>query len=180
MKIVVITGSPHKKGTSALLADEFIKGAVGAGHEVTRFDAAFRQVHPCIACYHCRREGDGQCIYRDDMDTLKALLLAADCVVLVTPLYYSGMSAQLKRVIDRFYAFNAPLRESPKKALMLATAADTDTWVMDGLVIHFRLLCRYLHWEELKSLRAYGVYHPEDMEATDYAAKARRLGETLA
>lgn len=53
MKIVVITGSPHKKGTSALLADEFIRGAKEAGHEVSRFDAAFENVHPCIGCNKC-------------------------------------------------------------------------------------------------------------------------------
>ena len=53
MKIVVITGSPHKNGTSALLAAEFIKGAAEAGNEIYRFDAAFSQVHPCIGCDHC-------------------------------------------------------------------------------------------------------------------------------
>ena len=50
MKVLVITGSPHKNGTTAALAEQFIAGAKAAGHEVTRFDAAFKQVHPCIAC----------------------------------------------------------------------------------------------------------------------------------
>lgn len=176
MKIVVITGSPHKKGTSALLTDEFIRGAESAGHEVTRFDAAFCEVHPCVACYHCRR-GDGRCVYPDGMSELRPALLAADLVVLSTPLYYSGMSAQLKQVVDRFYAFNASLRESPKKALLLATCADTETWSMETLQTHFRALARYLHWEEQPGLLAYGVYYPEDLEATDYPAQARRLGE---
>lgn len=49
MKITVITGSPHKNGTSARLAEEFIKGAESAGHEVFRFDGAFKNLHPCIA-----------------------------------------------------------------------------------------------------------------------------------
>ena len=49
MKVLVITGSPHKNGTSACLADRFIKGAKEAGHDVVRFDAAEKQVHPCIA-----------------------------------------------------------------------------------------------------------------------------------
>ena len=48
MKVLVITGSPHKNGTTAALAEQFIAGAKAAGHEVTRFDAAFKQVHPCI------------------------------------------------------------------------------------------------------------------------------------
>lgn len=45
MHITVITGSPHRRGTSALLADEFIRGAKEAGHKVYRFDAAFEKVH---------------------------------------------------------------------------------------------------------------------------------------
>ena len=53
MKVLVITGSPHKNGTTAALAEQFIAGAKAAGHEVTRFDAAFKQVHPCIACEKC-------------------------------------------------------------------------------------------------------------------------------
>ena len=44
MKIVVLTGSPHRNGTSSYLANKFIEGATEAGHEVTRFDAAFEDV----------------------------------------------------------------------------------------------------------------------------------------
>jgi len=62
MKILVITGSPRKKGNSSILADSFIKGAEEAGHTVYRFDAAFKKVHPCIACDHCGM--DGPCIFK--------------------------------------------------------------------------------------------------------------------
>jgi multimeric flavodoxin WrbA len=47
MKVTVITGSVHKKGTTALLADKFIEGATEAGHDVYSFDAAFEDVKPC-------------------------------------------------------------------------------------------------------------------------------------
>ena len=53
MKILVITGSPRKNGNSNTLAEYFIKGAKESGHEVVRFDAAFKEVHPCIACNRC-------------------------------------------------------------------------------------------------------------------------------
>jgi len=49
MQIVVITGSPHKNGSSSLLADRFIQGSIEAGHSVERFDAAFMNIHPCLA-----------------------------------------------------------------------------------------------------------------------------------
>lgn len=64
MKVTVITGSPHKKGTSALLADKFIEGAKESGHEVLRFDAAFEEVKPCLACDYCASH-DGECIRKD-------------------------------------------------------------------------------------------------------------------
>ena len=53
MKVTVITGSAHKNGTTAYLTEQFIKGAEEAGHEVFRFDAAYKNVHPCIACEKC-------------------------------------------------------------------------------------------------------------------------------
>lgn len=57
MKILVLTGSPRPNGNSNTLADNFIKGAEAAGHKVFRFDAAFKQVHPCIACNSCGMNG---------------------------------------------------------------------------------------------------------------------------
>ena len=68
MKITVITGSPHKDGTSALLAERFIDGAKTAGHEVFRFNAAFEKVSPCIGCDRCGM--NGPCIYKDSMTQL--------------------------------------------------------------------------------------------------------------
>ena len=59
MKIVMITGSPHRHGTSALLADAFIQGAQEAGHTVFRFDAAFQELHPCRACERCHNTDKG-------------------------------------------------------------------------------------------------------------------------
>lgn len=53
VQIAVITGSPHKNGTSALLAGKFIEGAKTAGHELFRFNAAFEDIHPCLGCDRC-------------------------------------------------------------------------------------------------------------------------------
>ena len=79
MKIVMMTGSAHRNGTTATLADRFQQGALDAGHEVYRFDAAFQDVHPCIGCDKCRRTGT--CTFAaDDMKLLNPHLLAADAV----------------------------------------------------------------------------------------------------
>lgn len=66
MKIVVLTGSPHKDGTSALMAENFMKGTFEAGHEVFRFDTAFKKIQPCIGCDKCQY-GKNSCVFQDDM-----------------------------------------------------------------------------------------------------------------
>ena len=91
MKIVVLTGSPHEKGTTSVLADAFISGAKEAGHEIYRFDAAHKSVSGCIACNSCEN-GENPCVFEDDMQELIPHLLDADMVTFVSPVFYSGFT----------------------------------------------------------------------------------------
>ena len=97
MKVTVITGSPHKKGTSALLANEFIRGAQEAGWDTFRFDAAFEKVSSCLGCDRCGI-GAAPCVQKDAMQKLLPELLASQAVALVTPLYYFGCQRQFEIV----------------------------------------------------------------------------------
>jgi multimeric flavodoxin WrbA len=106
-------------------------------------------------------------------------LLTADAVVLVTPLYYFGMTSQLKRVIDRFYSVNALLRENSKKLYLIAAGADTDDWAMDGIKAHYKCLCKYMNWEESGILLAFGLGNRQDAENSEYKELARKLGKEL-
>lgn len=178
MKIVMITGSPHKKGTSALLASEFTKGAISIGHQIVRFDAAFERINPCLACDMCQ-ENKGICIWDDTASKIGEAILESDLVVIVTPLYYFGMSAQIKSVFDRFYAINDKLLSSPKKSILLATGGDDFDWAMDALEVHYKSICRYLNWEIIDILLAKGVYQRGDIEKTDYPQRAREIGKSL-
>ena len=178
MKIVVITGSPHRKGTSFLLADRFIEGAKEAGHEIYRFDAAFEEVHPCIACEKCEN-GVQTCVFADSMEKLNPHLLAADMVVFVSPVYYFGMAAQIKTVIDRFYGNNEALCGQKKKTALLMTAADDTIGVMRGSVSHYEDMIGYLGWEDCGRILAVGCGVREDIEASDYPQRAWELGRKL-
>ncbi|WP_206811953.1 flavodoxin family protein [Paradesulfitobacterium ferrireducens] len=178
MKVLILTGSPHAQGTTALLADQVCVGAQEAGHEVICIGTAKLNIHPCLGCYHCRNY-DGQCVYDDDMKQIHSQLLTADAVVLVTPLYYFGMTAQLKRVIDRFFAINSSLRNTSKRLHLVAACGDNDEWAMDALVVHFQTLCRYLHWQEGEKVLAIGAYTREDLKDSDYPMLARKLGADL-
>ena len=57
-----------------------------------------KKISPCLACYSCR--GTGVCVQKDDMEQFRRQILDADTLVFVTPLYYYGMSAQLKILVD--------------------------------------------------------------------------------
>lgn len=57
MNILVIESSPHKHGSSNLLADEFIRGAKESGHDVSVFDAGHASLHPCLGCEACGMSG---------------------------------------------------------------------------------------------------------------------------
>ena len=83
MKILVLTGSPHKKGTSSMMADYFIEGAKSVGNEVVRIDTAFMNINSCRGCGYCRKNND-KCIQDDDMKYVVKDLLDADMVVFAT------------------------------------------------------------------------------------------------
>jgi multimeric flavodoxin WrbA len=178
MKALVLTGSPHLHGTTAFLADEFCRGAEGAGHEVVRFDTSKLDIHPCIGCFHCRKNA-GRCVYNDDMSQIYPHLLSADAIVLVTPLYYFSMTAQLKRTIDRFFSVNPILRETPKKLFLIAAGNDKDDWAMDALKANYHAMCNYLHWKDGGMVLAFGANKKEDVKNTEYQSLARELGVSL-
>jgi multimeric flavodoxin WrbA len=177
MKLTVITGSPHKKGTTALLADQFVAGAQEAGHEVTRFDAAFEKVKPCLACEYCVRH-EGECVHRDAMNDLSKQLVETELIVFVTPLYYFGMSAQIKAVIDRFHASNAKIAGN-KKAMLLAASYMADDWAMEALAKMYESMLRFLAWEDAGKLLATGCPAREVLEQTDYPQQAFEMGKNL-
>lgn len=178
MKVVVITGSPHKNGTSATMAEQFIKGAEMAGHEIYRFNAAFKKVHPCIGCDKCGC-GKNSCIFQDDMSELYHKLIDAEIVVYVSPLYYHNISAQLKTVIDRYHGIDDLIRGTGKKVLTIITAAYPEDWVFDGVKATIRTTTKYLGWKDCGGVFAYGCHQKSDIEKTDYPQQAYELGLNL-
>lgn len=116
----MLMGSPNEKGSSRMLADSFRQGAKEAGHQVEMLDIAHANIHPCMGCIHCGYEGP--CAQKDDMAEIRFKILVADMIVFVTPLYYYGMTAQMKTMIDRFCAFNSSLQSKKMKSALLSVA----------------------------------------------------------
>lgn len=178
MKIVVLTSSPRKNGNTNHLAEQFIKGATEVGHDIFRFNCAEKEVHSCIACDRCGND-DGQCVFHDDFYELRPHLKEADVVVFVTPMYYFGVSSQLKQVIDRFYSINGALQRSPKKAVFLMAYADTDPVEAEPMISHYHTLLRYLKWKDAGMVIAPGMWPVGAVNGSKYAQQAYELGKTI-
>ena len=124
MKIVVLQGSPNKSGSTSILTERFTKGATEAGHVVERIDLRDKKVKACTGCVACGY--NGPCVQKDDNGQIKEAILSADMIVLATPLYYFGMSAQLKTVVDRFCAYNSSINRKNMKSALLTVAWNAD------------------------------------------------------
>ncbi|MDO4415371.1 MAG: flavodoxin family protein [Erysipelotrichaceae bacterium] len=177
MKIVVLMGSPNKKGSTDILVENFVKGAEEAGNSVEVIDVAHMNIHPCIGCVRCGYEGP--CVQKDDNEIIRRKLLASDMVVFATPLYYYGMSAQLKIVTDRFCAYNSSLNSRHLKSALLTVAWNADDWTFDALEAHYRTLVRYINFDDCGMVLGYGCGSPSMTKRSRYPEEAYRLGRSL-
>ena len=177
MKIVILAGSPNRKGSSHLLADCFRQGAEEAGHTVEIIDAAHADIHPCTGCIHCGYEGP--CAQKDGMERIRSAILGADMLVFATPLYYYGMSAQLKTLIDRFCAFNGSIQRRHMKSALLAAAWNDDGWTFEALEAHYKTLVRYLGFEDMGMVLGTGCGTPSMTQHSRYPQQAYQLGNRL-
>ncbi len=177
MKITVLLGSPHKHGSSGMLAKEFIKGAEEAGHSVTVLDVAHMNMHPCLGCGHCGM--GGECVHKDDNSVIRDTLLDSDMAVFVTPIYYFGMSAQLKMVIDRFYSYTMKFSGRHLKTVLITAAWDDNEDVMPYTAEHYQKLCRYMNFEDCGMVLGTGCGSPEMTKRSAHMKNAYALGKSV-
>ena len=92
-QILILNGSPRIHGNTAALIDAFIAGAEAAGHTIARFDLAALDIHGCRGCLGGGKDPRHPCVQRDGMDAVYPAYMAADVVVLASPMYYWSISA---------------------------------------------------------------------------------------
>ena len=176
-KIIVLMGSPTPIGSTSILVEQFRRGAEESGHAVEVIDVCRAEIHPCIGCVRCGYEGP--CVQKDDVETIRRKLLDADMVVFATPLYYYGMTAQLKTVIDRFCAYNSSLNSRHLKSALLTVAWNADGWTFEALAAHYKTLVRYINFEDKGMVLGYGCGTPSMTQRSKYPQEAYRLGKGL-
>ena len=176
MRIVIITGSHRPGSNSGILADHFQKGAEEAGHAVFRFNAAHKNIHGCIGCDHCHM--NGPCVFDDDFTPLREPLMEADMVFFATPMYYFGMSSQIRSVIDRFYAIDQRIMGG-KLGALVATFWTTDLGKASGIVESYKNMLAYLRWTDRGILLAGGVNAEREVLGTAYPQQIYEFAKTL-
>ena len=138
MFVLGLQGSPRAKGNTGILLSAFLDEVERLGGRVSTLDATKMKVMPCLGCGACERKG--YCPQDDDMQAAYPLLRKADLVVLATPIYFYGPTAQLKAFIDRSQALwsrkYALDLEDPRrkwrKGFLLAVGATKGKNLFDG------------------------------------------------
>lgn len=127
MRILVLNGSPRPSGSTKQMVQAFREGAMASGHQVDVVDVCRKKIGGCWACEYCHTKERGVCIQKDDMQEVYVLLKEADMLVLASPIYYHGISGQLKCAVDRFYSAAYPARPPhlKKAAMILSSGASS-------------------------------------------------------
>ena len=129
-KILVVQGSPRKKGNSITLAEQIAKGAESVGAVAERIYLHDKNISPCQACYACQRPDSSGCAIDDEMQPIYKKLIDADCWIIASPVYWFTMSAQTKLFIDRCFALQAYKKDAfaGKQIAIAMSYGDTDTF----------------------------------------------------
>ena len=179
-KIVILNGSPRRKGNTSELVKAFAEGAQGAGHTVTEFFLDGMDIHGCKGCFGGGKDPASPCVQKDDMDKIYPAYKEADVVVLATPLYYWTVSGQLKVAFDRLFAVAEcdPNYSNPKKECALLMAAEGSGF--DETVYWYdRVVCGYLGWKDRGKVLCGGVMKVGDIAGKDELKAARDLGASV-
>jgi len=155
-------GSPRIKGNTDLLLDEALKGAQSQGAEVEKIIVDKLNIAPCREYYGCLR--DGNCVIRDDMDGIYPKLLEADGVIVASPIFFYGLTSQVKALIDRCQALWARkyiLKRNPSRSgrqgAFIAVGATKGKKLFDGSILTVKYLFQSIGVEYAAELLIRGV-----------------------
>lgn len=176
-KIVVLVGSMRKEGNTELLVKAFVDGA-SKKNEVEIISVAYYKVNPCIGCNSCFEREENSCFQKDDMEVIYRKLAKADIIVIASPVYFYGVSAELKAIIDRLHT---PLRNTfkVKKLGLLLVAAATLPAVFDAIEIQYKLVLDFFKLKDAGRVLVRGVKDKGDIKGNKALEEAYKLGMSI-
>lgn len=175
MKILVLNGSPRPKGNTKQMIEAFQEGAAASGHQMDIVDVCQKRIAGCLACEYCHTKGNGTCIQKDDMLEVYKLLHEADMLVIASPIYYHGISGQLKCALDRFYSVAYPTKPPHlKKVAMILSSGDANMY--DGALFSFQ--GDFLDFLGLENMGVFTA-HGEENGSADKLEELKAFGASL-
>ena len=176
-RVVVLSGSPRKNGNTELLVNSFVEGAK-VHNEVEVISIREYKVNPCIGCNACRNNSEKKCFQNDDMKIVFDKLSDADILVIASPVYFYGISAQLKAMIDRFHS---PERNGIgiNGLALLLVGADTIPNLFDSIKSQYQLTLDYFHLKDYGMVLVGGVEEKAAIKDNEKLKEAYSLGLSL-
>ena len=176
-KVLILEGSPRRNGNSAILSEEFARGAEEAGCSVEKVQIAHKKIAGCLGCNACYRNG-GACVQKDDMAEVREKMLAADVIVLASPIYFYSMTAQMKAVIDRSSAFYQQF--AGKTCYFLITCGATDASYTETMLASLRgFTCCVPNAKEGGYVLGIGAMEAGEIRGSKAMEEAYRLGRSV-
>ncbi len=165
VKVLGLFGSPRRGGNTEILLEEALKGAEKEGAKIERLYLSDFTLTPCKECHGCDRTGN--CVILDDMQKIYPILQEADVVILASPIFFYGVTAWSKALIDRSQAFWARkyLLKDPslgkegkrRKGFFISVGATKGPRVFDGAVLTVKYFFDVLNAEYVGDLVFRGV-----------------------
>jgi multimeric flavodoxin WrbA len=186
LRVTGIMGSPRIKGNTDQLLDEALKGAAANGAEIEKIIVDKLNIAPCREYYGCLESGI--CDIRDDMDEVYPKLMSSDVIIIASPMFFYGLTAQLKALIDRgqaIWARKYVLKQAPpksgRKGAFIGVGATKGDQLFQGSILTIKYFFKALDIEYVDELLVRGVDFKDDMKTHPTAlADAFELGKRLA
>lgn len=176
-RIVILSGSPRKNGNTELLVNAFIKGAEQK-NSIDVLSVSELKINPCIGCNSCFENVVHDCFQDDDMNIVYEKLKTADIAVIASPVYFYGISAQLKAMIDRLHTPKRNDFAIKKLALILVGAAELPE-MFDAIITQYQLALNFFGLGDAGMVLVRGAKNKGDVNDTETLDQAYRLGITV-
>jgi multimeric flavodoxin WrbA len=190
LRVLGLFGSPRRGGNTELLLEEALKGAESEGAEVERIYVPDYTITPCKECHGCDQTGN--CVILDDMQKIYPKLLEADVILLASPIFFYGVTAWAKALIDRSQALWARkylLKDSSlgkegkkRKGFLISVGATKGQKVFEGAILTAKYFFDVLNAEYVGELLFKGVEakgdilkHPEALRQAFEAGRRLAL-----
>ena len=159
-KVLILSSSPRKNGNSDLLCDEFLKGALEAGHKAKKISLSDKKIKYCKACDVCQK--GKPCMIDDDMEKILQKMIDADVIVLASPVYRTY--ARYTEITDKEFYF-------------ILTAADEEKMNMQRAIESMRAFTFCLTGAKEKGIIcATGIWKKGDVKDSKYMKLAFEAG----